>query len=287
MPMRGRQRVVRKLFPPEKLGDFRSIVRLPDGRTFSIAGDSFLEWSLLFFGAYEPEITRLLGSLVGPEDVGLDIGANVGIHTLTMAKLASKGRVLAFEPHPQTVERLRANLALNGVSNAEVVQAALLDREGTVSLFDRDDNSNRAMASLHDYDGWSSMSVQGTTLDKALQDRGVDKVAVVKIDVEGFEPAVLAGAQAMLGRDRPALIFEYMDWAWRNCGYSFDDTVEALRGLGYTRFFVIEPRRLEPLVQPLLRPANILALDDSREPPAALLADGADSQPTTGGSSWT
>jgi FkbM family methyltransferase len=184
-----------------------------------------------------------------------------------MAKHASLGQVLAFEPHPQTVERLRGNLALNGAGNVEVVQAALLDREGPVSLFDSND-SNRAMATLHGYADWSSTEVVGTTLDNVLRSRQVQKVDVVKIDVEGFEPAVLAGGKEMLARDQPALIFEYMDWAWKNSGYSFDDAVQMLRELGYARFFIIGTRGLDPLVEPLLHPANILALTKSATPPA-------------------
>lgn len=267
VPLPGRQRVIRRFFPPEKLHSFRSVIRLADGRVFSLTGNSFLEWSLLFFGPYEPEITRLLCSLLPPDGTALDIGANIGIHTIAMAKHASLGQVLAFEPHPQTVERLRGNLALNGAGNVEVVQAALLDREGPVSLFDSND-SNRAMATLHGYADWSSTEVVGTTLDNVLRSRQVQKVDVVKIDVEGFEPAVLAGGKEMLARDQPALIFEYMDWAWKNSGYSFDDAVQMLRELGYARFFIIGTRGLDPLVEPLLHPANILALTKSATPPA-------------------
>ncbi|MGI8807502.1 MAG: FkbM family methyltransferase [Acidimicrobiales bacterium] len=266
MPLRGRQRVVRQLFPPERLHGFSSVIRLSDGRLYDVVGDSFLEWSLLFFGPYEPEITRLLGYLVKPGNTVLDIGANVGIHTVTMAKLAGAGRVLAFEPHPQTVERLRANLALNGIDRTEVVQVALLDRAGAVSLFDSND-SNRAMASLHAYDGWSSTSVEGMTLDDVLQVRAVPKVDVVKIDVEGFEPAVLEGARGMLARDRPALIFEYMNWAWENCGYALADTLQMLRDVGYRDFFTIETDRLQPLVTHLSHPANLLAVPESTDLP--------------------
>jgi FkbM family methyltransferase len=241
-------------------------VRLEDGRVFAIAGDSFLEWALLFFGPYEPEITRLLEALVTPGATALDIGANVGIHTITMAKRAGSGRVLAFEPQPQTVERLRANLALNGLSQTEVVQVALLDRAGDVSLFAGTD-CNRATSSLHEYQGWSSTAVEGATLDDVLRERDVQRVDVVKIDVEGFESAVLAGAQTMLRRDRPALIFEYMDWAWKNCGYSWPEVESMLRDLGYAKFFTIGEERLALLVAPPDRPMNILALDASSAPP--------------------
>lgn len=266
LPVRGRQRVIRAVFPPERLHNFRSTVRLADGRSFAVAGDSFLEWALLFFGQYEPEITRLLQALITPGATALDIGANIGIHTVTMAKQAGNGRVLAFEPHPQTVQRLRANLALNGLSQTEVVEVALLDRAGDVSLFAGTD-CNPATSSLRGYQGWSSTSVKGATLDDVLRERDVERVNVVKIDVEGFESAVLAGAQTMLGRDRPALIFEYMDWAWENGGYAWPEVESMLRDLGYAKFFTIGQRRLVPLLAPPEHPMNILALDAPSAPP--------------------
>jgi hypothetical protein len=109
--------------------------------------------------------------------------------------------------------------------------------------------------------------VEGAALDEVLRQREVQRVDVVKIDVEGFEPAVLAGAQTMLGRDRPALIFEYMDWAWKNCGYSYPEAESMLRDLGYAKFFTIGQQRLTPLVAPPELPMNILALDASSDPP--------------------
>jgi FkbM family methyltransferase len=246
------------------LAGITTVVTLRDKRRFHIDSGSYLEWYLLFFGPYEPEITNLLSSLLDQDSTVVDVGANVGIHTLSMARLAPAGKVLAFEPHPVTVERLRANLSLNEVDNVRVFQVALLDEQREVSLYDSE-GSNRGMATLHSYEGWTEMTVPGVTLDEVVRKEGIPTIDLIKIDVEGYESQVIAGASAVLARDRPSLIFEYVDWAWRNCGYTLDQTMERLRSIGYDQFYLVERNGILPLPDPLLVSGNILALGRSAQ----------------------
>jgi len=261
---RGQIRLIRFVLPSSRLTGITTVVQLPDKRRFHIDAGSYLEWYLLFFGPYEPEITNLLSSLLDQSSTVVDVGANVGIHTISMAKLAPAGEVLAFEPHPVTVKRLHANLALNEIDNVRVFQVALLDEEREVSLYDSD-GSNRGMATLHSYEGWSEMTVPGITLDEVVRTEGVPAIDLMKIDVEGYESQVIAGASAVLARDRPSVIFEYVDWAWRNCGYTLGQTMERLRYIGYDEFYLIERDGVIPLPDPLLVSGNILALGRSAQ----------------------
>lgn len=254
---RGQVRLLRFLLPPDRLTGLHTSLRLSDGRRFHIAADEYIEWYLFLFGPYEPEITSLLSLLTDQSSVVVDVGANIGVHTLTMAALAPGGKVFACEPHPVTVERLRANLALNVVGNVEILQIALLDQERRVSLYD---NNNKGMATLHSYDGWNELSVWGTTLDEVVRSQAIPTIDVIKIDVEGYEAPVLAGASAILARDRPSIIFEYVDWAWQNCGFPLGETLDQLRSIGYEQFYLVEPGGLSPLPEPLAVSGNILAV---------------------------
>lgn len=261
---RGQIRLIRFFLPSSRLSGITTVVQLRDNRRFHIDSGSYLEWYLLFFGPYEPEITNLLSSLLDASSTVVDVGANVGIHTISMARLAPAGEVLAFEPHPVTVERLRANLTLNEVDNVRVFQVALLDEQREVSLYDSE-GSNRGMATLHSYEGWSETTVPGITLDEVVTTEGIPAIDLIKVDVEGYESQVIAGASAVLARDRPSLIFEYVDWAWRNCGYTLGQTMERLRSIGYEQFYLIERNGIIPLPDPLLISGNILAVGRSAQ----------------------
>jgi FkbM family methyltransferase len=257
--VRGQVRLFRRVLPPSRVAGLTTVLELRDGRRFQIAASEYLEWYLLFFGNYEPEITRLLPLLVESSSVAIDVGANIGVHALTMANLASDGRVLACEPHPVTVERLRGNLALNNTHNVEIVPEAMSDSECGLDLYDSDDG-HKGMASLHCYDGWVKTAVRGSTVDALVNSRRITTVDIIKVDVEGHEAPVLKGASTVLARDRPSIIFEYVDWAWGNCGFLLDETLTQLRDFGYKQFYLIERSGLARLSEPLKGSGNILAV---------------------------
>jgi FkbM family methyltransferase len=253
-------RILRVVLPPSRLSGLKAIIELRDRRRFNIAAEDYLEWYLFLFGAYEPEIANLLPYLTDGNGALVDVGANIGIHSLTMAKLVGRGMVFAFEPHPTTADRLRSNLALNDVEDVVVVlQVALLDEERQVSLYDSKGPS-KGMATLHSYDGWQEIAVRGTTLDNVVEARSISDIHLLKVDVEGYEAQVITGAAAVLARDRPSVIFEYVDWAWRNCGFSLDATLETMRSIGYEEFYVIRRNGLVALPNPMRTSGNILAV---------------------------
>ena len=139
---------------------------------------------------------RLLRKLVRPGDTIVDIGANVGSHSIPLAKmLGTTSRVYAFEPHPRTFAYLRANAALNRLPNLHLYNLALGDREGEIAFTDeRSDDLNRVL--LH---GSGSITVPIKRLDsiEALADTAIH---LLKIDVEGYELSVLRGASKALQR---------------------------------------------------------------------------------------
>jgi FkbM family methyltransferase len=147
-------------------------------------------------------------------DVVVDVGAHIGLYTLLAARSAS--RVLALEPDPDNFVLLQDNVRLNGFSNVCAIEAAASDRPGSVPLIPAT-GSNRGTSMV---DGESSalgtsVSRAGTvvvrcdTLDRLLDPYKLGRIDWLKIDVEGHEGAVLAGAAVTLSRTRH-LILEVM-----------------------------------------------------------------------------
>src|SRR3954452_19421342 len=115
-----------------------------------------------------------------PGDLFLDIGANIGVYSVYAAECGAE--VISVEPVPHNAERVRENLGLNGYPG-QVVQKALSDHQGRVRITTDEDSYNHLVAE-------GGIEVTATTLDALLQNR----CAAAKIDVEGAEELVLAGA---------------------------------------------------------------------------------------------
>ena len=153
----------------------------------------------ILLGTYEPEQTRLFTRHVGPGDTVLDVGAHVGYYTVLSAVLAGpSGAVWSFEPNPVNAGFLRCHAEINGLRQVRVEQAAVSDAEGT-ARFDFGTGSGTGHLST---DG--AIEVRTLRLDDVCAANGIVPKAV-KIDVEGAEAAVLAGAAATIERARPVI----------------------------------------------------------------------------------
>jgi FkbM family methyltransferase len=129
----------------------------------------------------------------------LDVGAHIGLTAIIAAVLRPDCRIVAFEPMPAAQKRFRQNLAANNIENIELVEAAVADLSGTVSF---DDNGPWSVA--------TTGSVRYKTI--RLDDLVLGAPAFIKIDVEGFEPNVLAGASRLLAEARPLILMEFNSW---------------------------------------------------------------------------
>ena len=142
-------------------------------------------------------------------DVVLDIGANVGSHSVALSKMLPHNTIMAFEPQQHICELLRNNLDSNTSTNVEMFCHALSNMEGESCFPAYDpfvDKINQGGQSLHaNHDG---ERVKLRRLDDVLDKEGVTRVCMIKIDVEGHENAVFSGADVMLQRDKPVIYFE-------------------------------------------------------------------------------
>lgn len=162
-------------------------------------------------------IARALRPDGGAGAVGVDAGANLGLATLAMAAAwPGHAALLAAEPDPRTHFLLARNLAANGLDRAAALRMALGAEEGTVTL--RRQSGNGAVAQLESPDA-AVAACQGPgipvalrPLDRVLADAGLDRLDLLKLDVEGAEGLVLAGAAGSIARHRPAILVEVNIW---------------------------------------------------------------------------
>ena len=125
------------------------------------------------------------------------------------AAVGEEGSVVAVEPDPTNVGRLRSNLALNEASNVRIVQAAATNKDGSHLLHLSEDAAYHSLkAVIHAAPSTADVVVEGLRLDDIWRDAGEPVVSIMKIDVEGAEIPALEGSQQILKTHHPALILE-------------------------------------------------------------------------------
>jgi FkbM family methyltransferase len=160
----------------------------------------------------------------------IDVGANIGYHTLRMARsVGPDGRVIAIEPAPRAVARLRRNLTLNEFRNVEVAVAALGDHDAELAELQL-----QSSYPLSGRSGAERVLVRVARLDTLVLERQLSRVDLVKIDVDGQEAKVLRGARGTLERFRPVLFFELTPSVVEVGGDTIDALFDSLLGLGYS-----------------------------------------------------
>lgn len=186
---------------------------------------------------HEAEELLLLDSLLPQGGALLDVGANVGTHSVNLAHRRADIRCYAFEPVPSTFGYLKANIEVNGLQDRITASGnAVGESVGQCRITVNQYTDNRLLtgdaASTRAGD---SAVVPVTTLDAWYQQANYPAISVLKMDVEGGELAALKGAKALLARERPALLLEIVEEHLQRFGSSCSELFEWLDGMGYQR----------------------------------------------------
>lgn len=195
----------------------------------------------IYGGLHEFEDMAYLLHVTTPEDLFVDVGANVGVYTVLAC--AVKGAAgICCEPVPETYGRLLENLRLNELSGrVEALNIGLADKEGEL-LFTAGENTTNHVVSENEHPP-ASVRVKVASLDGVLRGR---VPSLLKIDVEGFETAVLAGASATLsGATLHSVIME-LNGSGARYGFSEDAILETMERFGFLPF------RYEPFTRTLV-----------------------------------
>jgi FkbM family methyltransferase len=185
----------------------------------------------------EPDVGRSARSLIAAGETVLDIGANVGLLSRLFAdSVGCEGRVFAFEPDPYTATFLKHNVRFYG--QVRVFEIALSDKSGTANLFlNAKSGTSNSLAERNDAS--ETVAVECLTLDDFLKKEPLDQIHLIKIDVEGYEPRVLAGmAETVKAHPEMAMIVEYCPENLELAGEFPEALLEQIAGFGF-EFYIL------------------------------------------------
>ena len=202
-----------------------------------------IDLAVYLFGAFEPSTRDALAKYVKPGMTVLDIGANIGSHTLHLANLVgAAGRVYAFEPTAFAYAKLLRNLSLNPVLESRVIAQQCFLTSADIDDLPHQIHSSWPLVGgkdLHPKHLGAQKSTNGArakTLDSILADKGDPTIHLVKMDVDGFECDVLSGATRMTSIQKPVFIMELSPYILMEHGHSVEQMMSFFIPLGY-RFF--------------------------------------------------
>ncbi len=194
----------------------------------------------MYYNLYESKYDKIMLALMKDTNVVLDIGGNIGQHTLWFARYAKK--VYTFEPLPRLIERLKKHIAMNRLENkVTLVTKALSDEPKTLRITDPEPGmSGIASTILGRNQNEKTVEIDAIRLDDYLDSEGVKTVDLINIDIEGAELFALKGMPELLKRCSPPLILEMNDLMMGLAGYTFDDVQNYLSQFGYQPYQMLK-----------------------------------------------
>lgn len=208
-----------------------------------------IDFSIFITGKYEPAIQKAFAVNVQPGDVVLDIGANVGAHAMILAELTGKtGMVYAFEPTDWAYQKMVRNLFLNPQLKVMPIHAALTDPNGSPipETISSSWDLTLPLREANPLDAGYARSTSGCSqysLDQWVQNTGIEKVNVIKLDVDGFETRVLRGAVETLRKFKPRIICEWAPHHFQNPKEPFQEMIHILVRVGY-EFYSLDGKKI-------------------------------------------
>jgi FkbM family methyltransferase len=214
-------------------------------KTFNVHGDD--DYLREIGQEFEPDNIALVRHLCDDDSRVLDAGANIGMTALAFSQICPRGQIAAIEPVPRTFRFLQRNVAEAGVRNLEIFNFALGSSSGTALM--QGHPSNFACSFIADHytiprSDHFTYEVPVKRLDDSFPDLSLDRLDFMKVDVEGFELEVFAGAKEILQTYKPIVFLEMNHWClniyrrisipeFRERLLSFFPYVYAFEGLRY------------------------------------------------------
>lgn len=206
--------------------------------TFELDLREIIDASLYFASTFEQDVENLFKKYVHENNTVIDVGANIGYHTLHSAEYVGPGgKVVAIEPNQWAINRLKRNLELNPQiqERVQIIKVALSDRDELSQ-----EMSFQASYKLSGNNAAVSEIVDVRSLDSICADQDLIGINLIKIDVDGFEIKVLKGSLDLLARDHPTLIVEFTPSVFSQLGDEVQSLEQSLQSLGYSFFTVDE-----------------------------------------------
>jgi FkbM family methyltransferase len=204
---RGAGRIVDRLFSKLSFDEDVARVRTTDGFEMRIMPNELIGRHIYLTGEFDRSTVEVICNFAEDGDTLLDIGANVGYVSACFLKNVRNSKVIAVEPQPETLDLLRSNLQQFGHEQYEIVSTALSDRdeEGWFEICDE----NRGASKLVAAKSARTTRVAVWPADRLFSKLNIDKIDIIKLDVEGREENIFRSCKSALERFQPrAIVFE-------------------------------------------------------------------------------
>jgi FkbM family methyltransferase len=222
---------LRQIFNISLTGEY---VETRGGLRWAMDAADYTQQDLFWSGAKDAAEIREALRCMPKGGVMFDLGANFGYYAITIASaLQGDCRIYAFEPNPSTMPRFQRNVALNGTRGLHLLEVGLSDAPGHALVVETPAHSGAAYLRQNPLSG-----VPVTTLDLFCELNKIDRLDLIKMDIEGAELRALHGGIATFKRFRPALLIELNPETSEREGYSVRDLVVFLEDLGYAIYTV-------------------------------------------------
>ena len=201
-----------------------------------------LALAISHYGTYEEVEAKIMEEKIKTGNIVVDIGANIGLHTLNMARIVGNtGQVFAFEPDPSNFKILEKNVKINNYQNIILEQMAVGDKHERTTLYQSDHpGMHRIFPQTKQAKG--QVKVELISLDKYFIDSNLaDRINFIKIDVEGLEFSVLQGMKNILKNNKKIkILFEFMPKNTMEAGFTPIELLNYLTSYDFKLFCIDE-----------------------------------------------
>jgi FkbM family methyltransferase len=222
------------------------LVETQEGFRMFVSPRDYTSHRIFFHGIYDWPMGRMMKAYIPDGGTCWDIGTERGWFTLLMGTLVGpKGRVDSFEAFPPNFRKLQRNVELNALSWVRSYNLAVSDRSGQLYFVPPSDEVMHHAQSMADCDGVGyltdkpgpgTLQIDAITLDEHARKNALERLDMIKIDIEGAEVAALRGAGETIRRFMPAIAVEYNVEAAHRAGVSVEELDGLLDSYGYERF---------------------------------------------------
>ncbi len=200
--------------------------------------DSYICDSVTFLGDYELSEKKIFSVLVKKGNTVLDVGANIGLHSLYFSELVGReGRVFSFEPVRQNYDQIIRNIKLNGVANIFPIHKGLSDVNTKINIAAPSSSNNPGAFNLFDTNE-PTETVDVITGDFFIESENVKQVDFIKMDIEGFEYFAIKGLANTLATFKTTVVFEFDSNYHAKTGAGEKDIFDMFHKLNYRLYYI-------------------------------------------------
>lgn len=226
----------KRIFKPFGLFEGQSaLTRFDKTMKMKVDLEEWIQQQIYFLGTWDEQGIKFLKNHLKSGDVFFDIGANIGCYSLVASKLVgSEGKVHSFEPVSEVYNRLLFNIELNQLKNITVNRKAVFETSETLEFF-VSSKENKGMSSIfhHDTESGEIQKVEAITIDEYIEKTDIQRIDMIKIDIEGAELFALKGMKTTLRKFKPVIIMELSDNVLQNSPVEKKEILNLMKELNY------------------------------------------------------